>query len=185
MAVEANPSRTPYRTLSALRKEIRILCVDIRQSRKRRTIVGKFKYVSLNTDSLPFFETTSWCWGDATKRASAIIDGTTLDLPSNAAELLWHLCVLRGHSKVWLDAVCINQDDVVERGLHSGLKMGERDPTNVLGNRCPSATGPLLRSFTRRHGSQDFGWYKEQHWQRKQRVTRWPALRRYLGSTSP
>ncbi|KAM0690783.1 hypothetical protein Q7P36_009552 [Cladosporium allicinum] len=61
------------------------------------------------------FVAISWFWGDAKQRDKMELDGIPLDIPFNAK------CALRDlrdsvHSKrLWIDAVCINQDDKSER----------------------------------------------------------------------
>ena len=61
------------------------------------------------------FVAISWFWGDAKHRDKMELDGIPLDIPFNAK------CALRDlrdsvHSKrLWIDAVCINQDDKSER----------------------------------------------------------------------
>ena len=68
--------------------------------------------------SLPAYEAISYCWGDSAMadcRQRVILDGRDLPITRNAAGTLLHSRSRKGPISLWLDQVCINQDDVDER----------------------------------------------------------------------
>ena len=63
----------------------------------------------------PPFTTISWFWGDAEQRDQMELDGQFLDVPLNATRALRDLRDSVRSRSLWIDAVCINQDDKPER----------------------------------------------------------------------
>ena len=74
--------------------------------------------------SWPIFSAVSWFWGDATSRAEIKLDGMSLDVPMNAIRALRDLRDSDHVKTLWIDAVCINQDDKAERASQI-LLMGD------------------------------------------------------------
>jgi hypothetical protein len=62
------------------------------------------------------YEALSYCWGDNTTFKTPIVcNGARLEITRNLKSALWHL---RNKEKVrvlWVDAICINQEDPLER----------------------------------------------------------------------
>lgn len=77
--------------------------------------------VCSHSDNLPY-KALSYTWGDPTKTRQIQCNGKTMGVGSNLHEALLGL---RDPSRVrilWIDALCINQDDVIERN-HQVRKM--------------------------------------------------------------
>ena len=110
-----------YEPLNATHREIRILCVDIERSKALKKIVGRLEHTSLRAKRVRRYKTISWCWGTDPGRETVIVDGEFLSVRATAVNVLWSLCVQHGHAQVWLDAVCINQGDIAERGQQVGM----------------------------------------------------------------
>lgn len=76
------------------------------------------------------YETISYCWGDATNRSTIVLQNenekhlTTLSVPSSTADALRCVRLLDAPRTVWLDAVCINQNDNDERARQVAM-MGD------------------------------------------------------------
>src|SRR5450756_1884786 len=69
----------------------------------------------------------SYSWGDPTKTARIIANGAQIEVPTNLEACLQAMqkqSMFSGRFKVWIDAICINQRDIAERGLQVG-KMRE------------------------------------------------------------
>ena len=74
--------------------------------------------VSLSSASLadqPYYEAVSYTWGDVSKRKGLKCDGRSATVPENLYNALRHLrCVDRVRT-LWVDGICINQGDTVEK----------------------------------------------------------------------
>ncbi|EME42776.1 hypothetical protein DOTSEDRAFT_96313, partial [Dothistroma septosporum NZE10] len=59
----------------------------------------------------------SYCWGDATEVTYIRVNGTRLKVTANLWEALSAIFQHHheAHARYWIDAICINQEDVVER----------------------------------------------------------------------
>lgn len=61
------------------------------------------------------WETVSYCWGNPQQRVPLKVNGHILLVPSNARDAIFRLRLPSGDRVVWIDSVCINQADVLER----------------------------------------------------------------------
>lgn len=133
---EASPL---YRRLSPSRKEIRILCLDddgtqdARHFRNRiapavstpRILKFRLETISLVDRIVPFYEAISYCWGvKEDYPAQIILNGHAISIPWAAEATLRAICLRNGHPLVWLDAVCIDLDNILERNNQVAM-MGE------------------------------------------------------------
>ncbi len=108
-----------YRPLDPSKVQIRTLLLY--QGRGKERIKCSLQIVSLETDQTKGYETVSYCWVDASKRASIEVDGIQLDVPASSEAALRRLRMQDMSRTVWIDAICINQGDVVERGQQVSL----------------------------------------------------------------
>ncbi|KAI1742716.1 heterokaryon incompatibility protein-domain-containing protein [Xylaria scruposa] len=75
-------------------------------------------HVSLSIASLenqPTYEALSYCWGDASDKRLIFCDGRPFPVGQNLEEALRHLRQSEGARILWIDAICINQNDLSER----------------------------------------------------------------------
>lgn len=80
-------------------------------------------HVSLNT--CPKFHAVSYCWGTDTETCGlAIADGTYITISKTVLHMLQVLLGQQDEMTLWIDAVCINQADLTEKGKQVSL-MGE------------------------------------------------------------
>jgi hypothetical protein len=63
----------------------------------------------------PVFSAVSWFWGDTKPGGRIKVDGKSLEVPLNAINALRNLRDSVDWKPLWIDAVCINQDDQAER----------------------------------------------------------------------
>lgn len=66
------------------------------------------------------FEALSYTWGSGTKCASIVVQGDTvakLAVTRSLSEALQHLRDSTQSRMMWIDAICLNQEDKVEKGL--------------------------------------------------------------------
>ena len=110
-----------YEPLDVAKKEIRLLTVAQSLSDKGQV------QCSLSTVTLheqPSFEAISWCWGDPREKAHILLNGYKHEIPASTDRLLKGLCIEHAHApdaRFWLDAVCINQEDIKERSEQVSL----------------------------------------------------------------
>jgi hypothetical protein len=67
------------------------------------------------------FSAVSWFWGDAEHRDKMELDGQFLDIPFNAVHALRDLRDSVHFKWLWIEAVCINQNDKAERASQISL----------------------------------------------------------------
>ncbi|KAK3328608.1 heterokaryon incompatibility protein-domain-containing protein [Cercophora scortea] len=77
-------------------------------------ICCKLQAVAL--ESAPKYEALSYVWGDANERKSLLLHGHTHSVTANLEAALRHLRYGDEPCTLWIDALCINQDDLEERG---------------------------------------------------------------------
>ena len=101
-----------YRELKVAGKEIRLLRIHgLRAGLVECTI----EYASLDGSKDSQYRAISWCWGDLAKSGTVLLNGHFVDVPANAEKLLrWLSRHSRGQT-IWLDALCIDQNNIEER----------------------------------------------------------------------
>ncbi|ETS87891.1 hypothetical protein PFICI_01719 [Pestalotiopsis fici W106-1] len=134
-----------YQSLDLLKKEIRLL--EVLPGPSDTALHGRLLHTSLQ-DPVPY-ETISYCWGDASVRGTLMIDEFEFDAPLSSLTVL--KCMRRPDAprRLWVDAICINQDDIDERGSQVALMsqiyrqartnlvyLGEEDEMTRRGLKC-------------------------------------------------
>jgi len=106
------PYQYPESPLLGDQRQIRLL--ELLPGTKQDDITCNILLVSLNES--PSYEALSYCWGDATEMTPIEIkDGGTFEVRTNLRSALFHLRREDGQRRLWIDAICINQDDLEER----------------------------------------------------------------------
>lgn len=72
--------------------------------------------VNLDLDEDPEYSALSYVWGSATDRTKIKCNGCETEVTKNLAEALRHLRHESESRYLWVDALCINQQDVEEKG---------------------------------------------------------------------
>lgn len=62
------------------------------------------------------YETISYCWGDSKRQAIISVNGRRVLVPASSSAALRRMRLALQKRVVWLDVVCINQHDDLERG---------------------------------------------------------------------
>lgn len=106
-----------YTPLQTVQNEIRILA--LLPSPPLSTIRCTLEIVSL--DSRPRYEALSYVWGDASVRNEILVDGLPLLITQNLFVALNHFRHVEEELRIWIDAICVNQDDLIERGQQVSL----------------------------------------------------------------
>uniref|UniRef100_A0A8H7NI33 Heterokaryon incompatibility domain-containing protein n=1 Tax=Bionectria ochroleuca TaxID=29856 RepID=A0A8H7NI33_BIOOC len=63
----------------------------------------------------PKFHALSYMWGDGPAQCNIILNGVTFSVRQNLGDGLRYLRTHAADTSYWIDAICINQDDVLER----------------------------------------------------------------------
>ena len=164
----AFPSTDLYQTLDGP-NAIRILEIEPGDG----PIVTKLRSASLDDRSLDF-EALSYVWGARAARTIITCNGTSTPIRSNLAAALQRVRLPTASRLIWVDALCINQQDASERGHQVRLMrqiymratevlvwLGE-DPAGMAAPAfalaCRLTNGPLLGAhsearYTRPDGS--------------------------------
>ena len=131
-----------YRPLVSDRQEIRILHLQsdeyirncnraFRHTRGRADrqavqctdtlLRGELEVVSLLTNPKPQYEALSYCWEEVSGIEKICVNGLMIKAPASAAKVLRRFRPQQGRRSLWIDAICINQDDMGERNQQVGL----------------------------------------------------------------
>lgn len=102
-----------YKPLSTEKQQIRVLDLDEPKLDDNGTIQGSLRTVSLRDN--PSFQALSYHWGVSLAERPVRINNTDLQVTSNLHSALQHLRQSKERICVWIDAICINQEDVEER----------------------------------------------------------------------
>ena len=109
------PSRGPYQytPLSDDLKEIRLL--TLHEGRFKADIHISIHTVPLTTDSPPIYEALSYVWGSPETPIDIQVGVQTLSITRSLAEALPYLRYRDRPRILWIDAICVNQQDLEER----------------------------------------------------------------------
>ncbi|KAH0432372.1 heterokaryon incompatibility [Colletotrichum camelliae] len=109
----------PYRTLSPLENEIRLIEVDrLHKIDTQSPVRCRLKHASLYTD--PNYIALSYAWGDPNVTRAIILDGHNVQVTENLESALRHVASSFWNDEepgptLWVDAICIDQQNETER----------------------------------------------------------------------
>ena len=78
----------------------------------------------MSLDSSPTYEALSFTWGFAEHKQPIILDGANTEISQNLSVALQYLRNPREARTLWVDAICIDQDDPYQKSYQVRL-MGE------------------------------------------------------------
>ena len=123
---------------------IRVLDLVPSSSTSTTAIECKIRHVSLSRSPRPRYETVSYYWGDPTRSQLISVDGLPLAVPASTEEVLKRMVLSENLRAIWIDSVCINQDDHKERAQQAGImgKIYSKSYQNIvfLSERAPMGT---------------------------------------------
>ncbi|KAF8853762.1 HET-domain-containing protein [Acephala macrosclerotiorum] len=100
---------------------------EVREIRLISLLPGDFSddiYCQLSVVSLdgnPVYEALSYVWGDASQKLPIFLNGEHFNVTKNLESALRHLRCPTITRKLWVDAICINQDNISERSQQVGI----------------------------------------------------------------
>lgn len=121
---------SPYSPLSRELEHIRLLVVQA--GPKHEDAYCNLRIVSLL--DRPMYETISYVWGDAKVRGSIHLNGEPMDVPASSEGAIRRVKLPDKDRIIWIDAVCIDQKNVAERGHQVGImdKIYEKGRLNLI-----------------------------------------------------
>lgn len=118
MSLEEDSTKSfNYQPLDATRKETRI--VELHPGQGQDDIRCTLHHAALG--DRPIYKTVSYCWGDALSRASCYLNNHSISIPQSSANVLRQARSTFSSECLWIDAICINQNDVEERDQQVAL----------------------------------------------------------------
>lgn len=108
-----------YRPLNKERKEIRLLVLE--PGSADDSVRGKFAQAFLREEPKPVYETLSYVWGNPKERGAVLLHDMVLDVPASSERVLRRMRHQERQRVLWIDAICINQEDIAERGHQVGI----------------------------------------------------------------
>jgi Heterokaryon incompatibility protein (HET) len=106
-------AETIYSALRLDKRDIRILAVS--SGPFNDEIQCKLHSVSL--DNNQYYTALSYCWGDATQRGYISVNGQKIFVTKSLELALRYMRHIEDNVVVWADAICINQDDPIEKSF--------------------------------------------------------------------
>ncbi|KAK5683574.1 hypothetical protein LTS10_005107 [Elasticomyces elasticus] len=94
-------------------KEFRILVIE--PGTLHKPLRCAFETISLLDNALPQYETVSYAWGDATKHDIVYVGGHQLNVPISAKRVLQRMRRADKPRTVWIDVICVDQQNLVDR----------------------------------------------------------------------
>ncbi|KXX77936.1 Heterokaryon incompatibility protein 6, OR allele [Madurella mycetomatis] len=127
--MDGSPSASVYRPLDPSRREIRLL--ELLATAPGDKVYASCRLTTVSLDEKPRFMALSYVWGKPSVTDTILLNGVKRQVTKNLAAAL--RCLTPGvqknqrtgtNSRLWIDALCINQDDIPERN-HQVSLMGE------------------------------------------------------------
>jgi Heterokaryon incompatibility protein (HET) len=146
-----------YSTLPTFGRKIRLLRIHpkVGQASSEYDINCELSDVSL--DSEIDYTALSYCWGDPTAKKSILLNGNKFAISKNLSIAMEHIQDVDGAVVMWVDAICINQDNNEEKteqvqlmhSIYSKARrvifwLGEAAPNTDVAFDCIDQIGPFL-----------------------------------------
>ena len=111
------PKYGAYKPIDFSKKVIRL--IELSRSIEPDSLACKFLYKSL--DDKPEYNALSYYWGAPSVLGAIRLDGEVVYIRQNLRRFLESLTARLSTTIIWLDALCINQEDVEERNWQVSL----------------------------------------------------------------
>ncbi|KAK6826000.1 hypothetical protein PG987_013494 [Apiospora arundinis] len=111
-----------YRQLDAEKREIRVLCSTGWHDKDLDSDILRFsmRCIQLQPDITEPYTAISYCWGTSRERKKIVINDIELEVPESSVRTLRKL-LKRPGELIWIDAICINQEDPSEKGFQVAM----------------------------------------------------------------
>lgn len=115
--VDSGIQTIPYRPIDSAQGEIRLL--EVASGRYDDDMVVSLREVRLSDK--PVCPVASYVWGHGLSTRPCIVDGIPMIVTSNLFDFLLYLRDYTTNRTIWVDALCINQEDLAERAAQVRL----------------------------------------------------------------
>ena len=137
--MDKSSSSRIYTPLNPHKREIRL--TTIKPGTQPEPIRCDLSYVSLN--DTPKYEALSYVWGDPSIRMPILLDEHPFGVTQNLGLALRFLRLPTDDRTLWIDAICVNQDDLDERSaqvqLMKNIYQGAHQVISWLGDEDENA----------------------------------------------
>ncbi|KAI7156158.1 hypothetical protein KC349_g6474 [Hortaea werneckii] len=110
-----NDLMCPYRPLNKESLEIRLLTIYPATNSSELPVQCSLSHANLGKAPKPKYETISYTWGRSQERKTIVVDDLSLEVPVSAERAIRRMRHPDQSRVVWIDAICINQDDINEK----------------------------------------------------------------------
>lgn len=110
---------TIYHRLDQSKKEFRLL--KLKPGSRQQIVQCSMHSAFLTGPTLPEYETISYVWGSSNLDGRIYVNGNKLDVPISAERVLRQMRAESEQRTLWLDAICINQNDTADRNYQVRL----------------------------------------------------------------
>ena len=80
----------------------------------------RYRFTTSYLDKKPSYNCLSYCWGDSTVQDHIEVDGQPFGTTLNLAAALRQIRRLEPEVLLWVDAICIDQSDIIEKTAQVG-----------------------------------------------------------------
>lgn len=108
-----------WRPLDNTRKEIRVL--DLDPGTGAASLGGQLRHVFLDESDKPDYQAISYAWVDTALVDSISVDGKRIPIPASAGSALRCMRLSVGTRSLWIDCICIDQNNDHEKGHQVAL----------------------------------------------------------------
>jgi len=103
----------PYERLDTSKLEIRV--ITLHPGSQTDHIRCSLTHIATNKGSKPIYKALSYTWGSPESPKTIILNGVRVQVRENLWQALYHLRSDDQELTIWIDALCINQNDLQER----------------------------------------------------------------------
>ena len=100
-----------YQPLDANKMELRLL--QVQPGCGPQPLVCVIVYTALRNKPYHKYETISYCWGNSSSKTPIEVDGQIIDVYTTAADAIRRVRSPVYPRLIWIDQLCINQEDVL------------------------------------------------------------------------
>lgn len=118
----SNQSPAPafeWTPLDKARKEIRIL--ELAQGAGSEPLSGQLHHAFLDLPEKPYYEAISYVWGGPARDMSIVVNNALVAIPASADSALRCMRFPNDSRRLWIDCVCIDQNNELEKGHQVGI----------------------------------------------------------------